>query len=223
MRVKDVMTVDVVSTGPDEGIKAAARKMVERGVSGLPVVEDGRLIGIITESDFLEQEADKSEQRYHRLLDALLGNRKHRSLGDTVADAMTRHPVTISGDALLAEAARIMKHRKIKRLPVVDDAGELQGIVSRADVLHAFIRSDDAIERQIRDDVARRILLLDGESLDVDVRDGIVRLGGLLPTRTEVRLLEELTERIEGVIRVESDLGFDVDDAIPPDNRKPPL
>lgn len=219
MRVKDVMATDVITVAPGEGIKAAARKMVESGVSGLPVVEDGLLVGIITESDFLEQEADKSEQRYHRLLDAILGNRQHRSLGDTVADAMTPGPVTISPDALLAEAARVMRHRKFKRLPVVDDQGRMRGIVSRADVLHAFVRSDEDIEHQIRDDVARRILLLDGESLGVEVNDGVVKLSGFVPTRTEARLLEELATRIDGVIRVDSSLSFEIDDTIPPDDR----
>jgi CBS domain-containing protein len=213
------MAVEVVTVTPDKGIKDAARLMVESGVSGLPVVDDGRLVGIITESDFLEQEAEKSEQRYHRLLDALLGNRHHRSLGDTVAEAMTADPVTISPEARLAEAARIMKHRRIKRLPVVDDSGRMRGIVSRADVLHAFVRPDDDIEHQIRDDVARRILLLDGEAFDVDVDDGVVTLTGELPTRTEARLLEELARRIDGVIRVESNLRFEVDDAVAPNDR----
>jgi CBS domain-containing protein len=218
MRVKDVMATDVVTVGPDIGIKEAARLMVETGVSGLPVVENGELIGMITESDFLEQEADKSEHRYHRLLDALVGNRSHRSLGDSVRDAMTPHPITISPDARLSEAAHLMKNKHIKRLPVVGESGRMRGIVSRADILHAFIRSDEAIESQIRDDVVRRILLLDGEAVGVDVSDGVVTLTGNVPTRTEARLLEELSTRIDGVIRVTSDLGYDVDDTIPPED-----
>ena len=159
MRVKDVMATEVVTVGPREGIKHAARKMVESGVSGLPVVDEGRLVGMNTESDFLEQEADKRDQRNHRLLDAVLGNRRHRSLGDTVSEAMTPKPVTISPEARLAQAAHTMKHRKIKSLPVVDEGDRLTGIVSRADILQAFVRSDEDIEHQIRDDIARRILL----------------------------------------------------------------
>ncbi len=116
-----------------------------------------------------------------------------------------------------------MKHRRIKRLPVVDEAGALEGIVSRADVLHAFIRSDDDIEHQVRDDVARRILLLDADSIDVEVEEGIVHLGGNLPTRTEARLLEELAQRVDGVIRVQSNLHYEVDDTIPPDDRNLPI
>ena len=219
MRVKDVMATEVVTVGPREGIKHAARKMVESGVSGLPVVDEGRLVGMITESDFLEQEADKRDQRNHRLLDAVLGNRRHRSLGDTVSEAMTPKPVTISPEARLAQAAHIMKHRKIKSLPVVDEGDRLTGIVSRADILQAFVRSDEDIEHQIRDDIARRILLLDGGALGVEVVDGVVSLSGDVPTRTEGRLLEELSQRVDGVIRVESDLVYEVDDAIQPVDR----
>lgn len=218
MRVKDVMATDVVTVGPDVGIKEAARLMVETGISGLPVVEDGELVGMITESDFLDQEADKSEERYHRLLDALLGNRSHRSLGDSVRDAMTSHVVTISPDARLSEAAYLMKNKRVKRLPVVGESGKMRGIVSRADILHAFIRSDDAIESQIRDDVVRRILLLDTDSVVIDVKDGVVALSGNVPTRTEARLVEELAMRIDGVIRVTSDLSYEVDDTIPPED-----
>ena len=219
MRVKDVMATEVVTVGPREGIKRAARKMVESGVSGLPVVDEGRLVGMITESDFLEQEADKRDQRNHRLLDAVLGNRRHRSLGDTVYEAMTPKPVTISPEARLAQAAHIMKHRKIKSLPVVDEGDRLTGIVSRADILQAFVRSDEDIEHQIRDDIARRILLLDGGALGVEVVDGVVSLSGDVPTRTEGRLLEELSQRVDGVIRVESNLVYEVDDAIQPIDR----
>jgi CBS domain-containing protein len=214
------MANDVVTVGLDDGIKSAARKMVEHGVGGLPVVDsEGALVGIITESDFLEQEADKSEQRYHRLVDALFGNRRHRPLGDTVAEAMTADPVTIDIDALLAEAARIMRHHKVKRLPVVDGNGHLQGIVSVSDILQAFVRPDDEIAGQIRSDVARRVLLLDDEQLDIAVVEGVVQLGGVVPTRTEARLLEELVSRLDGVIRIESGLMWEVDDSIPPENR----
>ena len=79
MKVSDVMTVDVVSVTPDTGLKAAARKMVEFGVSGLPVVDDtGKLVGIITEADFVKQEAGRSQFRYRRLLDAVFGERETR-------------------------------------------------------------------------------------------------------------------------------------------------
>ncbi len=218
MKVSDVMTVDVVTVAPDTGLKAAARKMVEHGVSGLPVIDGtGRLVGIITEADFVKQEAGRSQFRYRRLLDAVFGERETRPQGDTVADAMTRQPLTIDENARLAEAAREMSDRGVKRLPVVDGNGHLLGIVSRADIVTAYVRPDDVIEDQIRQDVIERILMIEGHELEVSVEEGVVCVAGTVPTRTDARLLEELVGRLEGVVRVEAKLEWRVDDTVSPD------
>ena len=218
MKVSDVMTVDVVSVAPDTGLKAAARKMVEFGVSGLPVIDDtGKLVGIITEADFVKQEAGRSQFRYRRLLDAVFGERETRPQGDTVADAMTRQPLTVDENARLAEAAREMSDRGVKRLPVVDGNDHLLGIVSRADIVAAYVRPDDVIEDQIRLDVIERILMIEGHELDVSVEEGVVHVAGTVPTRTDARLLEELVGRLEGVVRVEAELEWRVEDTDSPD------
>lgn len=218
MQVREVMTTDVMTVGPDIGLKAAARLMIDRGISGLPVVDDaGKLVGIITEADFVKQEADRSHRRYRRLLDALFGEREHHLGGETVGDAMTRHPIVIDPETRVAEAAREMADRGIKRLPVVNDAGELAGIVSRADIMAAFVRPDDVIAAQIREDVIERILMIDPATVKVEVTEGVAVLAGTVPTRTDARLLEELTRRLEGVVRVASDVGYDMDDSKAPD------
>jgi osmotically-inducible protein OsmY len=95
---------------------------------------------------------------------------------------------------------------------VVDLEGELVGIISRADVVGAFTKPDDIIEDEIREDVIRRLLFLDPEVVTIGVSDGVVTLEGELENRTEAHLLEELTRRIAGVVRVESRLGYKVDD-----------
>jgi CBS domain-containing protein len=210
MRVLDIMSIDVLTVAPEDSLKAAARQMVERGVSGLPVVNaEGRLVGIITEADFLEREADRS---HRRLLDALMHNPDTVVEAETVGEVMSTHPVVIYPEASVTEAARVMSHHHVKRLPVVNDEGVLQGIISRGDVVTVFTRPDDVIEDEIREDIIDRVLLLDGESLDVDVTDGIVLLSGRLPTRTDQRLLEEMVRRIDGVVKMESDLSFEIDD-----------
>lgn len=217
MKVMDVMTTDVVTIRPDAGLKAAARLMVEAGISGLPVVDtDGVLVGIITEADFLTQEAGRSQQRYRRLLDALFGEREARHTAETVGEAMSRQPVVIDRTARIAEAARQMADRGIKRLPVVDEDGRLQGIISRADVMKAFARPDGDIEGEIRHDVIQRILMIDPDSLGVTVREGHVSLAGSVPTRTDARLLEELVSRLEGVTGIDTDLEWEVDDTKTP-------
>lgn len=210
MRVLDIMSIDVLTVSPEDSLKAAARRMVEAGVSGLPVIaSDGKLVGIITEADFLEREADRS---HRRLLDALMHKQDRIVEAETVGEAMSTHPVVIYPEASVTEAARVMSHHHVKRLPVVNDEGLLQGIVSRGDVVTVFTRPDDVIEDEIREDLINRVLLLDADALEVDVTDGIVLLSGCLPTRTDKRLLEEMVRRIDGVVRMESDVTFEVDD-----------
>jgi len=147
------------------------------------------------------------------LLDAVFGEGELQPVGaETVAEVMTRSVVTITPEATVGEAARVMGRRNVKRLPVVDLEGELIGIVSRADVVGAFTKPDDVIEDEVREDLIRRLLFLDPSLVEVSVSDGVVTLEGELENRTEAHLLEELSRRIAGVVRVESRLRYKVDD-----------
>lgn len=213
MRVVDLMTTDVITTTTDTGLKDAARVLIQAGVSGLPVVDgDGRLVGIITEADFVEAEADRAWGREkRRLLDALFGERQPRQ-ATTVGEAMTRHPVVIDMESDVTEAARKMIEHGVKRLPVVNPDGRLEGIISRADILRAFARPDEVIADEVRNDVLRRILMLDPEEFEVEVADGVVRIGGHVVDRSDVQLIEALIGRLEGVVRVESSITWEVDD-----------
>jgi len=214
VKVRDVMSTDVVAIEPTAGLKEAARKMIDAGVSGLPVLDpDGTVVGIITEADFVEAEADRAwgNQR-RRLLATVFGERKPRE-GTLVADAMSRNPICIDMDSDISEAARKMSQHGVKRLPVVDPEGRLEGIVSRADIVAAFARPDSVIADEIRHDVVERILLLDPAVVDVDVTEGIATVSGTVPNRSDARILVELVHRLEGVIAVRADdLGWEFDD-----------
>lgn len=211
MKVVDVMTADVVVAQPGWSLKQAARTMIEAGVSGLPVEgPDGSVIGIITEADFIETEAGRTVGR-QRLFDAVFGEKRTR-VPSTVEAAMTRYPIMVDRNATIAEAARLMADRKVKRLPVVDPDGRIEGIVSRADILVAFARDDEAIADDVERGVIRRILMLESRDVSVHVTEGVVELSGQVPNRSDARLLEELVGRIEGVIRCESDLVWSFDD-----------
>jgi CBS-domain-containing membrane protein len=214
MKVRDIMTTDPVRVTGDTGLREAARLMVRHRVSGLPVVDGaGKLVGIVSEGDFIRQEASRERPHGVSLLDALFGEGELEPVGaETVGEVMTRSVVTITPEASIGEAARVMGRRNVKRLPVVDLEGELVGIISRADVVGAFTKPDDIIEDEIREDVIRRLLFLDPEVVTIGVSDGVVTLEGELENRTEAHLLEELTRRIAGVVRVESRLGYKVDD-----------
>ncbi len=213
MRVIDLMTADVVTVQPATPLKEAARRMVRARISGLPVTDDdGKLVGIISEGDFLHREVARERPRRHGLLDALLGGDHSLAEAELVGEAMTEHVVTIAPDATLAEAARIMAAHDVKRLPVIDSDGRVLGVLSRADIVAAFTRPDEVIEDEIREDVIRRVLFVDPAELEVAVDDGVVTLAGELPTRTEARLLEELVRRLDGVINVVDRLRWQVDD-----------
>jgi CBS domain-containing protein len=213
MKVRDLMTTDPVTTTPDAPLKEAARLMVRHKVSGLPVVDDGKVVGIVTEGDFLRQEASRDQPYRFSLLDALFGDEPHGPpAAETVGEVMTVQVLTVAPEASLSEAARIMTSRRVKRLPVVGPDGALLGVISRADVVNAFTKPDEVIEDEIREDIIRRLLFLDPAVVQVSVTDGVVSLTGVLENRTEAHLLEELTRRIDGVIRVDSHLTFEVDD-----------
>jgi CBS domain-containing protein len=185
--------------------------MIEAGVSGLPVIDSNEsIVGIITEADFIETEAGRAMGR-QRLFDTVFGEKKTKA-PSTVESAMTRYPVFVDRNTTIAAAARLMADRKVKRLPVVDPEGRLEGIVSRADILVAFARDDEAIADDVERGVIRRILMLESRDVSVHVTEGVVELSGQVPNRSDARLLEELVGRIEGVIRCESDLVWSFDD-----------
>lgn len=210
MHVQDVMTLDVITVTPEHSLKEAARLMVDHRISGLPVVDEHAVVvGIITEADFLIRDPGPRPRLLSVFFDDEVG-----APAESVGDAMTRHPVVVYSDANLAEAGRTMANKKVKRLPVVDADGHLVGIVSRSDIVRAFARPDDVIEDEIRQDVLNRVLLFDPDMIEVTVDDGVVTLEGRLPERADARLLEELTRRLDGVVRVKSKLGWDIDDSV---------
>jgi CBS domain-containing protein len=213
MKVRDLMTTDPLTVSPDTLLKEAARTMVRNKVSGLPVLVDGALVGIVTEGDFLRQEANRDQPYRFSLLDALFGEGPSDPPSvETVAEVMTELVISTTPEVTIGEAARVMANQRVKRLPVVDEDGVLIGIISRADVVNAFTKPDEIIEDEIREDIVRRLLFLDPQEVGVAVDDGVVSLEGEMENRTEAHLLEELTRRVEGVVRVDSKLTFLVDD-----------
>lgn len=213
MKVRDLMTTDPLAVAPETLLKEAARTMVRNKVSGLPVIRDEILVGIVTEGDFLRQEANRDQPYRFSLLDALFGEGPAEApAAEFVSEVMTESVITIKPEATIGEAARVMANQRVKRLPVLEEDGALVGIISRADVVNAFTKPDEIIEDEVREDIVRRLLFLDPEDVGVTVVDGVVILSGEMENRTEAHLLEELTRRVEGVVRVDSQLTFLVDD-----------
>jgi CBS domain-containing protein len=197
MLVRDLMTTDVVAVGPGASIRDAARLMFRYRVSGVPVVDmDDHVLGIITEGDFLTMEIERLETG---------------SVPNEVRDVMSKSVKTIPPEMDVTGAARFMQAQDIKRLVVATD-GRMVGIISRFDIVSAFTRPDDLIEDEIREDLVRRVLFVDPESIEVSVVNGVVTFVGAIGTRTEARLVEELARRLDGVVDVSNELTWRIDD-----------
>ena len=214
-RVRAVMTPEVVTVGEQASFKEIAATMAEHRVSALPVLDDdGRLAGIVSEADLLLKEAFPEGLAGGRLFQ---GHRQRvqraKAAGDTAAELMTTPAVTIGPDATVTEAARLLHRHGIKRLPVVDPAGPLLGIVSRADPLKVFLRSDAELAQEIRQEVLLRAMWVNPESLTVKVRDGVATLTGQLERRSLIPIAVSLVHGIDGVVDVVDRLSFEVDDS----------
>lgn len=211
MQVNELMSRPVVTISPAASLKAAARLMTEKSVSGLPVVSNGELVGIITEGDLVDTTATP-HPRATRWWDSILRRTRTEPAPPAVSSAMTGHVITISPTATHTEAARMMVANDVKRLVVVDTEGRVIGVVSRSDIVRVMTTSDSEIVRRINEDVIRRILWLDPRTLSVASADGVVTLSGSVPTRTDRRLLAELTRGIEGVTEVDNRVHYEFDD-----------
>jgi CBS domain-containing protein len=180
MKIADLMQRDVVTATPETSLKAVAALLVEKRISGLPVVlPDGSVAGVVSEADILRKEQAlplKVSGVLGRLLDAAYGDEK-RFEARTAGEAMTTPAITVGPHADVTEAARLMVEKHVNRLPVVEGAA-LVGIVTRADLVRAFQRSDDAIEEEIRHDVLLKTLWIAPGTVDVAVEDGVVTLSG---------------------------------------------
>ncbi|MEH0416706.1 CBS domain-containing protein [Streptomyces sp. B21-083] len=204
--VSDVMTQTVVAVGRDAPFKEIVRTMEQWKVSAMPVLEgEGRVIGVVSEADLLPKEefrdSDPSlfEQR-RRLSDVA------KAGAATAEELMSTPAITVHPGVTLAQAARIMAVRHVKRLPVVDDIGMLQGIVSRADLLKVFLRSDEDIEEEVRRTVVSYLFPAFSHAIHVNVHEGVVILRGHIRDTSLISVAVRLVRAVEGVVDVEPHL-----------------
>lgn len=139
VRVRDVMSVNVATVAPDTPLPKVVDLLLSRGVKAVPVAgPGGKVLGIVTGGDLLTRGGLETRLSLQNILpeDVREDERAHLA-GQTASDVMTAPAVTIDERASLREAAQVMTKKNLKRLPVVDEAGEVIGIVSRADILRA--------------------------------------------------------------------------------------
>ncbi|MDQ7820382.1 MAG: CBS domain-containing protein [Armatimonadota bacterium] len=207
MTARDIMTSPVVTVRPTTPVREAVALMLEHRISGLPVVNEvGELVGIVTEADLLPKELVPRPQPpvvdwigpslwVERWLSAY-----RKAEGRTVGEVMTHHVITATEDTPVREiAARMMRHQ-INRVPIVRGR-RVVGIVTRADILRVFLRSDQALE-----DEARAILeevLLPDEDVRVEAQEGVLTLRGRVASPGRRALLRARLEQIDGVIGID--------------------
>ncbi|MFC8348397.1 CBS domain-containing protein [Streptomyces sp. NPDC057280] len=198
--VSDVMTHTVVAVGRDASFKEIVALIDQWKVSALPVLEgEGRVVGVVSEADLLAKEGVKGggEQAFDPVARA-------KAEGLTAGELMSAPAITVHADASVAEAARIMARRRVKRLPVVDAVGMLQGVVSRSDLLKVFLRPDE----EIADEIVRSVLtkLPVTTPLSVAVSDGVATLTGSAAERTYMPIVARAVQGVEGVVDVRLEL-----------------
>jgi CBS-domain-containing membrane protein len=192
--VADLMAPTVISVQRGTSFKEIARLLDEFDITAVPVVDESeRPVGVVSEADLLHRRA--------------AGNG-----APTAADIMTSPAITAAPEWSVVRAARVMGRHGGKRLPVVDAAGRLIGVVSRSDLVQLFLRRDQSIREEIVEDVLTRTLQLGPSALSVEVTDGVVTLSGTVGRRMLIPVVVRLCHSVDGVVAVINRLGYESDD-----------
>jgi CBS-domain-containing membrane protein len=209
--VRDVMTTRVIWVRKNASFREMAAALREHRVSAFPVLDEGgKVVGVVSEADLLTKEAlDSEPEGMPGMITGMLRRREQeKARAVTASDLMTSPPVTARPEDTVEHAARLMYTRRVKRLPVVDAAGQLVGIISRADVLAVFDRSDREIRAEITNEVLRDEFLISPKSFKVTVKDGVVALGGTPGTAVLGHEIVRRIRHVQGVVAVRDRLSY---------------
>jgi len=217
MQAKDVMTTVVATIGAGASVQEAAKLMLERRVSGLPVVDaKDRVAGILSEGDLVRRAELGTERRDGSWWLRLLSLADDRSAADfvkthatRVGDVMTRPAISVTEATPLEKVALLLEKHRIKRVPVLR-AGQLVGIVSRADLVRRLAMAKPATPPAAGDRALRKRMLkalgeagVDTTYLSIPVSSAVLHLWGMVKSRDEKQALRVAAEGIAGVRRID--------------------
>jgi CBS domain-containing protein len=220
MQASDIMTLNVISVTPNAPIHHAVRLMLQKNISGLPVITaNGDLVGMVTEGDFLRRAETGTQRHRSRWIEFLLGPGKLaeeyvRSSGRKVSDVMTPVVHTVTEDASLEDVVRLMERHHIKRVPVMRGT-RVVGIITRANLMRALVKSSlqpepiAASDKEIRDRLLAELKNQPWAPLaliDIAVKDGVVTISGTVTDERERAALRVAAENVPGVRQVLDDL-----------------
>jgi CBS domain-containing protein len=216
MNASDIMTSPVISVGPDTSVQEIAALLFERRISGVPVLEGDRLVGMVSEGDLLHRREIGTDGVAHgswwlRLFSADHSTAEYiKSHARRARDIMTRAVVTVAPETPLAEIATLLERRGIKRVPVLRD-GRLAGIVSRSNLVQALASKapDDGADRD--DEGIRVSLLAELERQpwwrqrvsNLIVTEGVVHYFGTIQSKDQEQAARVAAENVPGVRGVE--------------------
>ncbi|MFD9617757.1 CBS domain-containing protein [Streptomyces virginiae] len=184
--VEDVMTHAVISVDRRTPFKDIVEAMRQWRISALPVLsEEGRVAGVVSEADLLLKAQGADESR-----------------AVSAGQLMTVPAVTVTKDATIPGAARLMARGHLKRLPVVDGDGRLVGVVSRGDLLKIYLRPDADIAEELRRLIMAELIPAGSAMVQVHVADGIVQLDGSIPDPALKDVLIRVARTVPGVVDV---------------------
>lgn len=205
--VRDVMTPLPLTLHESMPLKTAALLLFHYNIAGAPVQSDtGGLVGVLSEADLLDVEAPL---RYGMGREAEASRR--RKMARTVGEACTRPAAQVAAATAVRDAAALMRERNVARLIVVDDSA-IAGIVSRHDVLEALVREDADVQRMLAD----LLVQLDEPHVTATVDWGVAHLQGRVAIHSRATELVDRAEDLDGVIAVDDELTWEVDDLLPP-------
>lgn len=212
--VSDVMTRRVHVASPLTPFKLLVRLIEENRVSAIPIVDQqGVPVGVVSESDLLlkerRRELDSSRDLVHPIKRR---QERAKAEGLVASDLMTSPAITIDSRAGLGQAARRMQERNIRRLVVVDARGTIAGIVSRSDLLQVFLRTDEDLRDEVKEQLIPAVLIDQTQPIGVDVRWNVVTLSGVVDRKSDARILTRMTRELDGVVEVIDQLQYDWDD-----------
>ena len=211
--VADVMTRGVVSAYPGASAKAIAWALQRNRIGAVPVIDaDRRVVGVVSASDLLAKVAGgvRPASRGHRLTARSDARRKREAT--TATELMTSPAVTTTATASIAEAALTAARARVRSLPVVSSTtGELIGMVTRDDLIKLFLRADEDIRDEVLRTVVRPARAADRPDVAVSVADGVVTLGGRVPTAQQAERMRADATGVPGVVAVRNELESTLD------------
>jgi CBS domain-containing protein len=213
MKAQDVMTSPPITVRPDTPVAEIAALLIERRISGVPVVDaSGRMVGIVSEGDLLRRCELGSDRQRSQWLELFVDRGAQaaefvKAHGMCARDVMTAEVISVAPDADLVDIAALLERRRIKRVPVVRD-GVPVGIVSRANVLRGLVASrrpegaGPADDVELRQRVEERLAgetWIDLSRLNIVVSEGVAHLWGLIGSEEQRRALKIAVQNVPGV------------------------